>query len=240
MSASSAATAKAPAFLLRPAGPGRQRLEDTTFMGGRARLPPAMALPTCRLCGARLTLFFQVAFPPGHAWEGLSLATFACTACEHDEHLIPELLEAPKGADVPSRFLRSSQKNFRFLVFPTTQATALRTDERPGVRFAQWELVRARSPRQLGSKVGGVPNWLLEDESPGRCDGRWPMTFLLQLEEELRFPRAPGTPAPVRRNLVGDVLPPRSHYELFLGNRVYLFGTVGRRVPLVYAITQVE
>ena len=60
------------------------------LLGGVPLIPGATAIPRCKLCNAEQAFYFQVAFPPKHVWEGLSLAVFSCVACVDEEHLIPE------------------------------------------------------------------------------------------------------------------------------------------------------
>lgn len=218
-----------------------QNAEDRTFLGGRPCLPPDQEMPTCRLCGAEQTLFFQVEFPKDHPWPNTVVALFACTACADEDRLIPEMLSGElRGADVPEGFLEGYQRNFRFPVFAAGIAVP-RQDYRERIAFRRFHLFRAESSDITGSKVGGQPSWLLDDETPAAYGGRAPMVFLLQLEPGLRFETVPGAPAQMDLALDGTPEPAtRRHYELFLGNALYLFGTGDSERRLVYAITQVE
>ena len=211
----------------------------TSFVGGQPALPVAEPVPVCGLCGAEQVFFFQVAFTAG-PWEGRSLAIFECVACASEEHLIPEMLTGRlRGIDIPEDFLDRYQRNFRFLVFSTAGAQ-IRRDYQPKVKFSRFHLVPVEDPASPGSKIGGEPNWLLEDETPGTYAGRHSAVFLLQLEQGLEFDTVEGAPRQVELGLDGKPRPARrSTYRLFLGNALYMFGFDAER-PLVYAITQVD
>lgn len=216
-----------------------QTRADETFIGGKPRLPAAEAIPVCKLCGAEQTFFFQIAFPEKNEWAGLSLATFACTSCADKDKLIPQMLPGPlPGIDIPEGFLEAYQVNFRFLVFPTAEAV-LREDYREKVAYQLWKL-EPSSPRTRGTKVGGTPDWLQEDESPRSYAGRTPMFFLMQIEKDVVFQTVPDAPPQIKIGLSGKPQPASyRHYKLFISNATYLFGTEDRERPLVYAITQV-
>jgi hypothetical protein len=211
---------------------------DESFLGGRPKLPPNEKVPACRLCGAEQSFFFQLAFPEGYAWAGLSLATFACTSCADEAHLIPPMLEVRlPGADVTDDFLKSYEVNFKFVVFQT-QAGEPRPGYRERVRFQRLGLDPAPADAE-GNKIGGHPVWLQDDEAPRSYAGKTPMVFLLQLAYGFTFDTLPGAPPQMRIGLTGDPEPsPHPYYELFNANAVYLFGPHDR-TPLVYALTQV-
>lgn len=227
--------------LIAAEGAAGQDDGQLSFIGGLPRLPARIGVPDCRLCGQPQSFLMQVAFPEGHAWSGLSLAIFACTTCVDEDHLIPEMLTGPlPGADIPGDFLESYQKNFRFLVFETG-AGAVRRDYAERVRHIPLTLTSADNPAAPGNKVGGAPNWMLEDESPATRDGRDEMIFLMQIEEEFAFPLVEGAPPQIEMDyLAGTTAPsPERCYRLFIGNAIYLFGVRDRDGPLVYAITQI-
>jgi hypothetical protein len=225
--------------LQRTAETPTQEAGETSFIGGRPALPDYCELPRCRLCGAEETFFLQVAFPDQHPWSGRTLAIFACTSCADEEHLIPEMLDGPlAGADIPAGFPADYQKNFRLLVFPTSDAR-LRGDYTERVRFAPFRLTP--SDDDALNKLGGTPLWLLDDESPGKYAGEHEMRFLMQLAPDTRFPIHPDAPRQVELNLRRQPVPsPNDYYQLFLGNGLYLFGTDDGVEPHVYAITQID
>jgi hypothetical protein len=213
---------------------------DRSFVGGVPRLPQGQAIPTCTLCGAEQTFFFQLAFPREHEWEGQSLAVFACTSCADEDQLIPEMLTGQlRGAEVPSTFLSGYQRNFRFLVFPSDSGLPCASYQER-VLFKRIRLEPSEDERLLADKVGGIPAWVLDDESPRSSDGR-PLVFLLQLTQGWEFEIAATTRRQVELGLDGKPRPTkRNSYRLFLGNAIYLFGPRFPGAPLVYAITQVD
>lgn len=213
---------------------------DLSFIGGHPRIPETMDIPVCRLCGAELTFFFQIAFPQDHAWADLSMALFACTSCAHEEHLIPEMLEGPlPGVDIPEDFLESYQKNFRVLVFKTEEGR-FREDYEEKVAFKRWNLVSSPKVNARDHKIGGKPNWLLEDEAPATYNQTVPMVFLMQILEGFTFDKLPDAPPQMTLGLTGEPEPSDTpYYELFLSNNVYFFGTKGGNERLVYIITQI-
>lgn len=219
---------------------GFQTGSEPCFIGGKPVLPRNQAIPPCALCGADQTFFFQVAFPDDHVWEGLSLAVFSCTSCADENHLIPEMLSGTlTGADIPKGFLINYQRNFHFAVFETSQGE-LSAQYQERVRFRPIRLERTDSNCRIG-QVGGVPTWVLEDESPATYDAQVPMHFLLQLDAGLEFETVQEAPPQMEVGLAGGVEPsPYDFYQLFIGNAIYLFGTSSRTPALVYAITQVE
>jgi hypothetical protein len=217
-----------------------QNENDLSFVGGRPRIPNSTAIPTCQLCGAELTFFFQVAFPDKHEWSELSMAVFACTSCAHEEYLIPEMLKGPlPGADIPEQFLEAYQKNFRILVFVTNEGT-VKADYREKIQFSRWNLVTTPAYQASENKIGGVPNWLLDDEAPSTYNAGVPMIFLMQLLEEFKFDIVQDAPPQIRIGLRGKPQPSKHrYYEPFLGNNVYFFGTADHSKPLVYIVTQI-
>ncbi|HUO10234.1 MAG TPA: hypothetical protein VM008_18145 [Phycisphaerae bacterium] len=218
-----------------------QTSEHESFVGGLPKLPRGEGIPRCRLCGADESFFFQVACPEGSPWHRLSLAVFACTSCADENHLIPQMLSGPlKDADIPEGFLQSYQRNFRFMVFETASAT-LRQEYRERVVFRPFHLEKVIDPDVDANKLGGTPNWLLDDESPRFYFGNAPMSFFLQLLQGFRFEINRGAPPQVELGLDGSPQPSTSsYYQLFNGNKVFLFATEDRAKPLIYAITQID
>lgn len=216
-------------------------IESLSFVGGQPVLPESERIPTCGLCGAEQSFFFQIAFPSGHAWSGSSLAMFACTACSDEDHFIPEMVEgALNGAAVPSSFLREYQTNFRFLVFPTS-AGVERKDYKAKVKYKRIDLKSVDDGARVWNKVGGSPVWLMEDESPATIDGKERLVFLLQLEPQLQFELEKDAPGQMEYNMLWGKAEPRRerYYQLFIGNAIYLFGSE-KASALAYAFTQCE
>lgn len=141
---------------------------------------------------------------------------------------------------IPTNFLTLYQRNFRFLVYETAEATS-RKSYIERVRFERLRLVANEDPAAPGCKIGGVPNWLLSDETPGAYAGKVPMSFLLQLEPDTRFETVEKAPHQIELGLSGNSQPAkRQYYKLFIGNMIYLFGTNDPELRLVYAITQIN
>jgi hypothetical protein len=211
---------------------------QTSFVGGRPSLPSGVDLPICALCGERQTFMFQVAFPHGSDWAERTLACFSCMRCADENFLIPEMLSSHRsGANIPAGFLTSYQRNFAFLVFPTANSKLV-SNYVQEVAFHALEFSKTAGPARFG-KIGGAPNWVLEDEAPGTYDASVPMVFLMELESNVQFSIVDGAPPQMELDLLGNPSPsPLGYYQLFLGNALYLFGTSDGD-PLVYAITQV-
>lgn len=216
-----------------------QREDDLSFVGGRPRIPESENIPSCALCGAELTFFFQVAFPQDHPWAQRSMALFACTSCAHEEHFIPQMLDGSlNGVDIPENFLTSYQKNFRILVF-NTQDGMMRKDYEQKIAFKRWELIASQA-QSRANKIGGQPNWVLEDETPGTYRQKIPMVFLMQIVEGFTFDILPEAPPQMTLGLSGQPEPADNpYYELFLSNNIYFFGTDDKTEPLVYILTQI-
>lgn len=219
----------------------QQSASENSFIGGVPKLPDGAEIPRCKFCGAEECFFFQVAFPNGAVWGGLSLAVFACTSCADETRLIPQMLPGPlSDADVPVGFLESYQTNFRFIIFQTALAT-LCTKYREKVKFKPFQTRSTDDPDINETKIGGSPNWLQVDEGPRLCGGAGPMLFLLQLLEGFRFEITEHAPRQIELGLDGSPqTSPLNYYQLFNGNRIFLFGTEGLAQPLVYVITQVD
>lgn len=211
---------------------------DRSFVGGLPCLPAQTTIPTCGLCGMLQSFFFQLAFPEGHSWHGLTLAVFSCTSCVNEAFLIPEMLPGPlRGISVSEEFLRSYQRNFRFIVFDSSLGQLLTAYE-PRVAFRRLQIGRSSPAGDVIGHVGGTPRWVLDDESPGSCGETDPMHFLFQLNAGLHYPII-GTAPRQMRNSFKPELSPHSHYELFLGNAAYWFGTSAKQ-RLAYVITQID
>lgn len=228
-------------ILSQSSGTTSQSSEDHCFLGGVPRLPVDKEIPRCNLCSAEQTFFFQVALPHDQKWPSTTVAAFACTSCVDEDFLIPEMLMGRlRGIDIPTNFLIDYQRNFRFLVFDTAHA-ALRSSYAEKIGFRRIKIEASDDPAVPRSKIGGIPNWLLEDETPGSYAGRVPMFFLMQLQAGFRFETVEGAPRQIELGLDGKPRPSsRPHYELFNGNAIYFFGTYDSDIRLIYAVTQID
>lgn len=222
-------------------GEAIQNDNQLSFIGGHPRLPKNVNIPSCSLCGQQQSFMLQVAFPDEdeHEWSGFSLAIFTCTSCANEEHLIPEMLQMPlHNVNIPKEFLKNYQKNFRFLVFNTNEGI-LREDYIDKVIYKPIDLQLNNDPNTNTNKIGGIANWILEDESPSKYDGSSEMYFLMQIEQDYEFEIADNAPRQMELDLSGSpALSEDSFYQLFNSNFIYLFGVKDRAMPLVYAITQ--
>jgi hypothetical protein len=218
-----------------------QNEADRSFIGGIPQIPEKTSWPTCQLCHSDQTFYFQIAFPVSHRWSGFSLAIFACTSCASDETLIPEMLRVRLfGADIPAGFLDKYQTNFRILVFETSLGRP-RSNCLEKVSFVRIALCHQVDPLAPGSKVGGMPNWILDDESPGTYASEVPMFFLMQIEEEFEFRVVDSAPAQIEVGMDGKPAPaPHGKYELFLANGLYFFATQHAEMKKIYLITQID
>lgn len=217
-----------------------QEPQNSSFVGGIPLLPTAMDLPCCKLCGRIQSFFLEVAIPHGHPLHGYSIAVFSCTSCAIPGHFIPTMLDGPRsGVDIPIEFLTHYQDNFLIAVFPTETARA-RLDYKPRIRYARLELGDEPLGAPSFGRLGGSPEWVLDDESPATCCGR-PMYFLLQVHSEFEFHIYDAAPRQVELSLDGEeVTSGKTHYKLFLGNELYLFGAKECQEIPIYAITQVD
>ncbi|WP_312476295.1 hypothetical protein [Neobacillus sp.] len=218
----------------------QQNESDRSFIGGYPSIAASMEIPVCQLCGAEETFFFQVDFPESHEWHDLSMAVFACTSCAHEEYLIPEMLQDTlPGVDIPKGFLESYQRNFKIIMFETKEGI-LRKDYKEKVQFKRWNLTPVSETAISENKIGGHPNWLLEDETPSSYNSTVPMFFLMQLMEDFTFDIVLDAPPQIVISLRGKPEPSKHrYYELFIANQLYFFGTNNRSEPLVYILTQV-
>jgi hypothetical protein len=211
---------------------------DESFIGGLPKIPPTQELPKCKTCDAAQAFMFQVAFPEDHEWCGCSLAVFACVSCADETTLIPEMLKGRlKEAVIPESFLHLYQRNFALLTFETS-CGELRKQYRAKVAFQRLTTSLERT-KAIG-KIGGAPEWLLEDESPKTYKNDIPMAFLMELYQGMQFDILDSAPHQIEIRIEGT--PQRStatYYQLFIGNHLYLFGTTTQSEHLVYAITQI-
>ena len=215
--------------------PGDQS-NQVSFLGGKPRLPAGKEVPSCQLCGSQQTFFFQVAIPKG-GWAGSTLAVYQCTRCADEDHLIPEMLNSGFAeADIPQGFL-NHQPNFSFEVFPTDQGLIV-SSYKETILFSEIQFVEGDSIGSFG-KLGGKPDWVLEDESPSTYAGSVKMVFLLEVAPKFQFKLVPNAEPQIELDIMGESSPsPFDYYQLFIGNALYFFGT-GSGDKAVYAITQV-
>lgn len=211
--------------------------KEFSFIGGYPKLPIDMEFPTCSLCSEQQSFMLQIAFPDRHEWSGLSLAIFSCTSCADENHLIPEMLQSPLlDADIPKQFIEDYQKNFKFIVFNTNQGV-LRKEYIQKVIYKPLSLLSSNTTDS--NQIGGIPSWILEDESPKKYNNSSEMFFLMQIEQDYEFEIYENAPHQIELDLSGNPSPSENlFYQLFNGNFIYFFGVKNPSIPLVYVITQ--
>lgn len=212
---------------------------EESFIGGLPIMPEDVAIPNCLLCGAQQTFFFQISFPDEHFWEGKTMVFFSCTSCAKKGYFIPKMLEGQlRDAVIPKLFLDDYQINFRTIIYDTSSGS-MRYDYQEKIKYRKILLKKIDDPNLKKNKVGGSPNWFLEDESPSTLDDGTPMFFLMQFLEEYRFEINPSAPGQAVLGFDKEVeYSDNNYYELFLGNNIYFFGTHYGQ-PQVYVFTQI-
>lgn len=218
----------------------RQDERTNSYIGGIPHLPEMMDVPQCTLCGAEQTFFFQIELPKDHRWEGSIMAVFACTACADEDFFIPEMLPGKlQGIDIPNGFLDEYQMNFQVIVFKSEEAT-LKTNYMERVKYKKIHLVVTADIHAYEHKLGGMPNWLIDDEAPSGYNST-PMFFLMQMVEGYTFETVQGAPGQASISLTGEMdYLHDPFYRLFLSNQLYFFGTDDPSGEnKVYVITQV-
>lgn len=207
--------------------PSIQSRNNRSFSGGFPLLPASCTLPKCKLCGAQQTFFFQVHIQNTSNWVDRSIAVFQCVDCQDVNHLIPLMLEgALYKHKVTDRFLDSYQSNFRVLSFSNKEQLELRYDLPQRIIYREWQLKKNEANLTKHSFVGGVPEWLVDDESPGTYNENGKFEFLMQVAQGKEFNLIDTAPGQMTIGLDGkSKLSTRRSYRLFLGNEVYFFGT---------------
>jgi len=211
-----------------------------SFIGGVPKLPLCVVFPKCKFCDNEQTFFFQLKFPKKHAWNGFSIAIFSCTSCENENHLIPRM---PKGllfgANLSKKFFSQYETNFKFIVFKSVKAV-LRTDYVVKIKFKEICLVETNCSLASNNRVGGRPQWYLENESPGTYENNIEMIFLFQLAQGAQFEILETAPRQVELSFFGEPeVSPNNYYELFISNELYFFGVNDISNPYVYVTSQI-
>lgn len=210
-----------------------------SFIGGHPIIPKYIKIPVCELCGYEQTFYFQISFPESHNWFNKTMSIFACTSCANEDYLIPEMINQPLyNVVIPEGFMKHYQKNFSIMTFNTSDIV-MRLDYQPKLVYKRIELIHVDDKDIVEHKIGGNPNWLLEDESPESYNKSNPMFFIMQLLEDYKFEKLDSAPPQVKLGLSGEMKPSKhNYYELFIANNIYFFGTL-KDEPEVYIITQI-
>lgn len=126
------------------------------------------------------------------------MAVFYCTSCASEEYIIPKMLKMPlKDADIPKGFLNSYQVNFRVLVFKT-KGCEIREEYIEKIKFNNWKLIPSRNQKVKSTKIEGIPNWLLGNQSPKSYAGNDYVLSDATLVCDFEFETLDG--APLQRN----------------------------------------
>lgn len=201
--------------------------------GGSAILARGQTYPTCKLCRARLVLFFQ--FDLDEAFElpfqaGSHLTVFMCPTHNEIHSLCPESgrnYELPPEypyRTLPKRYWDHNPGHFRLLLNPPGVREVVHEPDThlvsQSMRFKKTaETVEDHGLGEIlgsqGFKVGGLPAWS-QDPEYYRCSCGAAMRFVCQLPGMFGFDKQPE--APEQPNSFS-----RTQYCLFLGNDVYLF-----------------
>ena len=156
------------------------------------------------------------------------------------KNITKDIVESAIDEKLPENFLKEYQENFRFLVFETVLGKITHNYSEK-IKYKPLHLRLVDDPYASGSKkIGGVPNWLLEDETPRNYAGKYDLCFLLQLESGTQFDILESAPPQMELGLKGNPEPsPNRSYQMFNGNQIFWFGVQDRKNPLVYVLTQI-
>ncbi|WP_198659054.1 hypothetical protein [Nocardiopsis sp. FIRDI 009] len=183
-------------------------------VGGWPFLDEGQEWPEC-FCGERLVLFFQLDLPQDLGpFGGDHLLVFHCRA--HNEVADPELSDdgrlAPRYWDDPNEsFWRVLLQ--RRAVRPSAESEpSLRA--RPLTLRPFTDTLNERGKGAQIFKVGGTPSWA-QDPKHYQCACGAELVYVCQVPEDMGFAVVPGQPEQPDSGAEG-------HYDLFLGNEVYL------------------
>lgn len=205
----------------------------SSHIGGRPFMDVGTEVPSCTICSTRMCFFFQILMPADHRWSDSVVAVFHCVNCCSEESLIPEMLSDPlKGAAIPQGFLKRYQSNFRIVV----------ADRTNGEYRREYDPMIQSSPIDSSLwRVGGEPEWVLDDETPASYGAHLDPVFLFQVPSGMLFPTCATAPPQKTLDLESRMVDADGgNYELFLGNMLYLFGFGAPASDHVYVVTQVE
>jgi hypothetical protein len=220
----------------------QQTSSDLSFKGGIPNIPQRFEIPYCKLCGAEMTFFFQIAFPEKHVWEGKVMAFFQC-ASNNSEW--PQFVFVEAQLAIPDDALDTYQTNFKIFIFDADEPVVQRYESKRVLKFERIAFERI-PPSTRVRKVGGIPNW-----SKNRWDGTSPtelskqisymsggVVFLMQAENDWTFERLPD--APPQFTHYKEEQPRYNRYSLFRGPYLYFLGTTSPQLNpsrvLLYAL----
>ena len=192
-------------------------------VGGSPFLPPGTSVPRCRICNARMVLFFQFDLRPEFELpfqDRSHLLVFMCPT--HNEP--PGLPSIYNNSPLPDSYWEADTGHYELLLFPPGE---LICDGRLDEHIASYSLSFERAHEdvedfgefEVGShdfKIGGVPGWM-NYRIDKRCTCGGEMSFICQSPDGFGFKQTPT--APEQPDSFSS-----TEYCLFLGNQVYILG----------------
>lgn len=207
-------------------------------------MPQHVAAMKCVCCKAVMPLFFKICLKNTAHFQDRHLLVFACVSCTEADRLIPDMVDGPlPGANIRADFLRRYQTNFRLLLLKEDECRENVVEVASTIRHQQLTIDAGgvvRCGQKIFGRVGGSPKWILEDESPGTCQGSAPFEFVFQLTSHWAFETVKDAPSQMTLNIRGKPEPAAlGSYTLFIGNTCYFFATP-HEDGWVYVLTQVD
>lgn len=218
-----------------------QNSTSLSHSGGVPNIPARIKLPSCQFCGSLMTFFFQIEFPKRNKWAGKIMAIFACTSCAPRDYFFPPMPPGGRHLGLPDNFLDDYEKTFHIVIFESNEATEIRLEYIPLLKYEQLELSLLKTPSARITRIGGKPNWRMSDDTPKVYMGSR-FTFLMQIWNdnwEWEFDKLPDAPQQAQFSFLGNPYRTDNKYVLFSGvHQLYFFGTLDLEIPKVYVLNQ--
>ena len=188
-------------------------------------MPHGEAWPPCTEdgCGQRLSLFLQVAIDEGFDLpfeSGSTLSVFQCIT--HDDPF--EDLDAKSPTKAKPRLPDRYWQHANYALYFTSPAQQQQLAEaEPYVTYSRLDFASEPEPKPRSVealnyrhiKIGGSPFWVQRPKL-WQCSCGGEMAFVCSMPENLRLPRATGSPR--QPNVYSD-----GFHHLFLGLSTYIF-----------------
>ena len=183
-------------------------------IGGYPILPKGYSWPRCPESNKKMVLFLQSDLE----FQG-----------SKNYHLIifmsPEVNEIPSfdylenGKPLPELFWEKRVQHFKVILFTGEEELSKEQDQ----YLVYQELIWTDSQDSSSIKLGGVPNWI---QDPENHDGpnHEKLSLLVEIPENFTFPKQESAPEQPDSFSAED-------YCLFLGNHVYIFGSIEFKNP---------
>lgn len=192
-------------------------------VGGAPFLPTGVSTPRCRICDAKMVLFFQFNFRAEFGLpfkEGSHLLIFMCPT-HNDPPCLPAIYD---DSPLPPSYWDADNGHFALLLFPPFVSESIGNLD-PYISpyllaFEQAEEeIQDLGDFDVGSyafKIGGVPGWMnYRINKKCTCGGE--MSFICQTPDGFGFKKSPHAPEQPDSFSANE-------YCLFLGNQVYILG----------------